>query len=78
MSGPSYSYPSLTPTYGLGSGQRIVGAAFLGSPRSKFGSASRIYQYLYKSKGADYAREYIRDVSGLGPFHILNGRLVWN
>jgi hypothetical protein len=71
-------FPALTPMYGLGSGNRIVAAAFLGSPRSQVGSARRIYTFLKQTKGEYYAAGYIRDVSGLGPFHIEGGRLVWN
>lgn len=69
---------SLTPTYGLGSSNRTVGAILLGSPRTKIGSANRIYNYLSRTKGASYALQYMRDISGLGPFIIQNGRLVWN
>jgi hypothetical protein len=73
-----FGYPSLTPMYGLGSGSRVVGAIMLGSPRTKIGSAVRIYQYLVKTQGASYALAYIKDVSGLGPFVIKNGKLVYN
>lgn len=78
MSGPRYAFPSLTPMYGLGSGSRTIGAITLGSPRTKIGSANRIYNYLSKTQGASYALKYMRDVSGLGPFIIQNGKLVWN
>jgi len=71
-------FPALTPTYGLGSSYRIIGAAFLGAPRTSVGSASRIYTFLKQTKGEYYAAQYIRDVSGLGPFHIESGKLVWN
>jgi hypothetical protein len=69
---------SLTPTYGLGTSSRTVGAILLGSPRTKLGSANRIYSYLAKTQGASYALQYMRDVSGLGPFRIQGSRLVWN
>ncbi len=69
---------SLTPTYGLGSAHRTVGAILLGSPRTKLGSAGRIYSYLTRTQGASYALQYMRDVSGLGPFRIQGSRLVWN
>ena len=78
MSGPKYAFPALTPTYGLGSGNRIVGAAFLGSPRTKIGSANRIYTHLSNTAGKTVALNDIRDVSGLGPFIIQNNKLVWN
>ena len=74
----SGSFSSLTPMYGLGSQNRTVGAVLLGSPRTKIGSANRIYNYLSKTQGATYALQYIRDISGLGPFVIQNGKLVWN
>ena len=74
---PRYAFPVLTPTPGLGSGSRIVGAATLGSPRSKNGSASRIYNFLKNRIGSDAALNYIR-VAAFGPFVIQNGRLVWN
>jgi hypothetical protein len=64
--------------YGLGSQGRTIGAVLLGSPRTKIGSANRIYNYLSKTQGATYALQYIRDISGLGPFVIQNGKLVWN
>ena len=69
---------SLTPMYGLGSAHRTVGAILLGSPRTKLGSANRIYSYLTRTQGASYALQYMRDVSGLGPFRIQGSRLVWN
>ena len=69
---------SLTPTYGLGTGNRTVGAILLGSPRTKIGSANRIYNYLARTQDASYALTYMRDVSGLGPFKIQGSRLVWN
>jgi hypothetical protein len=78
MSGPRYAFPSLTPMYGLGSQGRTIGAVLLGSPRTKIGSANRIYNYLSRTQGASYALQYIRDISGLGPFIIQNGKLVWN
>ena len=45
-----YSYPSLTPTYGLGSYGRTGAAVLISSPRTKIGSQGRIYGY-YKSRG---------------------------
>jgi hypothetical protein len=69
---------SLTPTYGLGTSNRTVGAILLGSPRTKLGSANRIYSYLARTQGASYALYYMRDISGLGPFRIQGTRLVWN
>jgi hypothetical protein len=74
---PRYAFPALTPMYGLGSGARIVGATAISSPRTKNGSAGRIYAYLKNRIGSDAALNYIR-VATFGPFVIQNGRLVWN
>ena len=78
MSGPRYSYPSLTPMYGLGSGNRVIGSIGISSPRTKNGSAGRVYAYLKRTVGSFRAIQIMRDYSGLGPFTILNGRLVYN
>jgi hypothetical protein len=40
-----YTYPSLTPTYGLGSYGRIGASVLISSPRTKIGSQGRIYSY---------------------------------
>jgi hypothetical protein len=45
-----YSYPSLTPTYGLGSYARTGAAVLISSPRTKIGSQNRIYTF-YKNRG---------------------------
>lgn len=68
---------SLTPAYGLGSYGRIVGATTISSPRSRIGSAGRVYDFLKKTKGQDYALTYFRNAT-FGPFFIQNNRLVWN
>jgi len=39
------TYPSLTPTSGLGSGSRIGASILISSPRTKLGSQGRIYAY---------------------------------
>jgi hypothetical protein len=41
-----YSYPSLTPSYGLGSYGRIGSSILISSPRTKIGSQGRIYAYM--------------------------------
>jgi hypothetical protein len=49
------SYPSLTPTYGLGSGSRTGAAILISSPRTKIGSQGRIYAYQKKTgQGQQY------------------------
>ena len=78
MSGPRYSYPSLTPMYGLGSSGRVVGSIGISSPRTKNGSAGRIYANAKKSLGSYAALQYMRNFTGLGPYHIQDGRLVYN
>jgi hypothetical protein len=45
-----YTYPSLTPYYGLGSYGRTGAAVIISSPRNKIGSQGRIYAYM-KSHG---------------------------
>ena len=77
MSG-NYSYPSLTPMYGLGSAARTVGSIGISSPRTKNGSAGRIYANAKKSLGSYAALEYMRNYTGLGPYSIQNGKLVYN
>ena len=71
------TYPSLTPMYGLGSGSRIVGAVTVSSPRTKIGSAGRIYTFMKNRDGAYNAMKYMNDVT-FGQFHIQDGRLVLN
>jgi hypothetical protein len=43
-------FPTLTPSYGLGSYGRIGPALTISSPRSKLGSQGRIYAF-YKARG---------------------------
>ena len=78
MSGPRYSYPSLTPMYGLGSAGRVVGAIGISSPRTKNGSAGRVYANLKRSIGSYDALQYMRNFTGLGPYRIQDVKLVWN
>jgi hypothetical protein len=42
------TYPSLTPTYGLGSGSRTGAAIAISSPRTKIGSQGRVYAFMKK------------------------------
>jgi len=78
MSGPRYSYPSLTPMYGLGSSSRVIGSIGISSPRTKNGSAGRVYAYLKRNVGSFTATQIMRDYTGLGPYTIQNNKLVWN
>ena len=78
MSGPRYSYPSLTPMYGLGSGSRVIGAIGISSPRTKNGSAGRVYANVKRAIGPTAALAYMHAYTGLGPYSIQNGKLVYN
>jgi hypothetical protein len=73
-----YSYPSLTPMYGLGSGSRVIGAIGISSPRTKNGSAGRVYANVKRAIGPTAALAYMHAYTGLGPYSIQNGRLVYN
>ena len=70
------SNTSLTPMYGLGSYGRQFGAISISSPRTKLGSAKRIYAYLSATQSASYALNYMTNAV-FGPVRILNGRLVY-
>ena len=74
----NYSYPSLTPMYGLGSGSRVIGAIGISSPRTKNGSAGRVYANVKRAIGPTAALEYMHSYTGLGPYSIQNGKLVYN
>ena len=67
----------LTPMYGLGSGARTIGAISVSCPRTRIGSAARIYNFTKKTQG-QYVAMYQIQKSIFGPFVIQNGRLVWN
>jgi hypothetical protein len=73
-----YSYPSLTPMYGLGSGSRVIGAIGISSPRTKNGSAGRVYANVKRAIGPTAALAYMHAYTGLGPYSIQNGKLVYN
>ena len=50
-----FTYPSLTPAYGLGSYGRTGAAVLISSPRNKIGSQGRIYGYMKKiGQGPQY------------------------
>jgi len=62
---PNYGFPSLTPSYGLGSYGRTGAALTISSPRTKIGSQGRIYSY-YKKLGQGYQYEqYLINALGL-------------
>jgi hypothetical protein len=50
-------YPSLTPSYGLGSYGRTGPALLISSPRTKIGSQGRIYSWMVRhNKGPQYVQ----------------------
>jgi hypothetical protein len=59
------TYPSLTPTYGLGSYGRIGSAILISSPRTKNGSQGRIYAWM---KNHGQGQQYIQFlIKAIGP-----------
>lgn len=60
------TYPSLTPTYSLGSGSRTAGSILIGSRNSKIGTVGRIYNSL---KTYDQKQQFIYTlINTLPPF----------
>jgi hypothetical protein len=61
-----YSYPSLTPTYGLGSYGRTGAALLISSPRTKIGSQGRIYAFQKQhGQGPQYIQFLINAIGPL-------------
>ena len=58
-------YPSLTPTYGLGSGARTGVAVFVSSPRTKIGSQGRIYAYYSQRGQGELYKQYLINQLGI-------------
>ena len=70
-----YSYPSLTPTYGLGSYARTGTAVLISGPRTKIGGQQRIYGY-YRSRGQgqlyiDMLKKAIGPIPYVNPFTVI-------
>jgi hypothetical protein len=66
------TYPSLTPSYGLGSYSRTGPALLISSPRTKNGSQGRIYSWMKNhGKGPQYIEFLIR---AIGPRPKVNPR----
>ena len=68
-----YGYPSLNPTYGLGSYGRTGAAVLISSPRTKNGSQGRIYAWMKNhGQGQEYVQYLINAIgprpSGAGPW----------
>ena len=55
-------FPSLAPTYGLGSSARTGSAILISSPRTRIGSQGRIYAYM---KSIGQGQQYIDFLKGL-------------
>jgi hypothetical protein len=52
---PQTGFPSLAPTYGLGSYGRTGAAVLISSPRNRIGSQGRIYAYMKRiGQGQQY------------------------
>ena len=65
-----YSYPSLTPAYGLGSYGRTGAAILISSPRTRIGSQGRIYAY---EKSVGQGPQYIQFlIKSIGPLPRVN------
>ena len=64
-------FPSLNPLFGLGSYGRVIGATLVSTPRSTFGSANRIYNFMKKTKGVDFTLNYFNNLS-FGPYKFNN------
>ena len=76
MAPPHPSY-SLVPMFGLGSYNRIAGSGTISSPRTRIGSANRVYQFMKNTVGTFAAANYIQ-TAAFGPYRIYKGRFVWN
>jgi hypothetical protein len=70
----AYTYPSLTPFYGLGSYGRTGAAVLISSPRNKIGSQGRIYAWM-KSNGQ--GPQYIQFLLKVIPRPPPNARYGW-
>jgi len=62
------TWPSLTPTYGLGSYSRTGAAILISSPRTKIGSQGRIYAFEKRhGQGPQYIN-FLLKVLGPQPY----------
>ena len=60
-------YPSLTPTYGLGSYGRTGAAVLISSPRNKIGSQGRIYNWMVRNNQGPQYINFLKTIVGRGP-----------
>ena len=70
-----YTYPSLTPFYGLGSYGRTGSSIIISSPRNKIGSQNRIYGWM-KTHGQ--GPQYIQFLISQLPRNPNNPRYAWS
>jgi len=62
------TYPSLTPTYGLGSYGRTGAAILIGGPRTTIASQGRIYSwYSKRGYGQQYKAYLLRSLGPMPP-----------
>jgi hypothetical protein len=61
-------YPSLTPTYGLGSYGRTGAAVLISSPRNKIGSQGRIYNWMVRNNQGPQYINFLKKVIGPQPY----------
>jgi hypothetical protein len=62
---PNYTFPSLTPAYGLGSYGRTGAALTISSPLNKIGSQYRIYSFYKRNGQGNLYEQYLIDALGL-------------
>ena len=59
------TFPSLTPTYGLGSYARTGMAVLISSPRTKNGSQGRIYAWMKNNGQGPQYIQFLINASGV-------------
>jgi len=59
------TFPSLTPTYGLGSYARTGMAVLISSPRTKNGSQGRIYAWMKQQGQGQQYIQFLINTSGV-------------
>ena len=64
-----YPYPSLVPTYGLGSYGRTAASVLISGPRNKIGNQNRIYYWYSKRGYGQQYKDYLLKVLGNQPVY---------
>ena len=75
-----YQFPTTMQTWTSGSQRRIVGASMVSASTSNSAGAScRIFNWLKRQKGLNYAMEYFR-MASYGPYKLnkQGTALIWN